>query len=431
MRERTKPKHSPLAANVPLFQDERHLQPRSYGLSGEIAVGATAYPVKRGQSALLLRILDALCVETERANFLGQVIAAVAEESAAHLAYLCLHCEDQDVLRLESCYVREGLAPVSAPRSFPDPIQRTAPSGSLWRELLRAPKPLLVPNALKDARVPFRDLLLTDGLSNLLLVPLLNGKKPLGLIGIMGPRSESYEPKEILLAQDLARQAVVALQLAKFVDNAKQDAVLQERSRVARDFHDTLAQGITGILLQMSLAEDIVVHNQQEALCHIKRASALARECMLEARRLVSSLQPGCLKEHCLASALQQLAAEVTSDTAVQVEFSVQCAAPELFPAIESELLHIGQEALTNILKHAGSSKVRIELTSDPQAVRLSIQDDGRGFDLSAAMPTHGFGLAGMQERASRIGGKLEIRSEPGCGTRIQIVVPVPKTKSC
>jgi signal transduction histidine kinase len=431
MRERSKANgQRARSADVSALQSIRHLQPRVTGLSGEFAAKGTC-AVTRGQQALLLKILDALCEQTERADFLAQVIAAVAEESAAHLAYLCLHCEDQDILRLESCYVREGLAPVSAPGSFPDSIQRTAPAGSLWRELLRAPKPILVPNALKDVRVPFRDLLLADGLNNLLLVPLLNGKRPLGLIGIMGPGPESYEPKEILLAQDLARQAVVALQLARFVDKARQDAVLQERSRVARDFHDTLAQGITGIVFQMNLAEGTVAQNQQEALRHIVRAQELARGCLREARRLVSSLQPLCLKKQCLASALQQLAAEVTSDTAVQVEFSVQCAAPELFPAIESELLHIGQEALTNILKHAGSSKIRIELTSDPQMVRLSIQDDGRGFDISATTPTQGFGLAGMKERASKIGGRLEIRSELGCGTQIQVVVPAGKTKFC
>lgn len=413
------------SADVSAFQNVRYLQPRVPRLSGEFAAEGSC-AVKRGQPALLFRILDALCVETERANFLGQVIAAVAEESAANLAYLCLHCEDQDVLRLEGCYVRERLA-MRSPKPASIQLPRTAPTGPLWRELLRVPKPLLVSNAMKDSRVPFREVLLSDGLNDLLLVPLLSGKKPLGLIGIMGTGLESYESEKIEMAQDLARQTVVALQLARFVDNASQDAVLEERSRVARDFHDTLAQGITGILLQMNLAEGTVVQNQQEALRHIRRAQELARGCVLEARRLVSSLQPPCLKEHCLASALKQLAVEVTSDTAVQVEFSMQCTAPDLFPAMEAELLHIGQEALTNILKHAGSSKVRIELTSDPQRVRLSIQDDGRGFDLSATTPPYGFGLAGMKERASRMGGKLEIHSELGCGTQIQVVVPAGK----
>jgi signal transduction histidine kinase len=431
MRERSKAngQRAP-SADVLAFQNLRHLQPRVPGLSGEFAAEGT-WAVTRGQQALLLRILNALCEQTEPANFLGKVVAAVAEEFAAHSAYLCLHCEDENVFRLEEWYVREDLARVQGPGTFSAQIPRIAPAGPLWQELLRATRPLLVVNAVKDTRVPFRDLLLADGLNDLLLIPLLSEKKPLGLIGIMGTGLESYEAEKIEMAQELARQTVVALQLARFVDNARQDAVLQERSRVARDFHDTLAQGITGILLQMNLAEGTIVQNQPEALRHIVRAQELARGCLREARRLVSSLQPLCLKEHCLASALQQLAAEVTSDTAVQVEFRMQCAAPDLFPAMEAELLHIGQEALTNILKHAGSSKVRIELTSDPQMVRLSIQDDGRGFDLSAATPTQGFGLAGMKERASKIGGKLEIRSELGCGTQIQVVVPAGKTKSC
>jgi len=431
MRERSKAngQRAP-SADVLAFQNLRHLQPRVPGLSGEFAAEGTC-AVTRGQQALLLKLLNALCEQTEPAKFLGKVVAAVAEEFAAHSAYLCLHCQDQNVFRLEEWYVREDLARVQGPGIFSAQIPRTAPAGPLWQELLRATRPLLVVNAVKDIRVPFRDLLLADGLNDLLLIPLLSEKKPLGLIGIMGTGLESYEAERIEMAQELARQTVVALQLARFVDNARRDAVLQERSRLARDFHDTLAQGITGILLQMNLAEGAVVQDQQEALRHIVRAQELARGCLGEARHLVSSLQPRCLKEHCLASALQQLAAELTSDTAVQVEFRVQCAAPDSFPAIEAELLHIGQEALTNILKHAGSSKVRIELTSDLQTVRLSIQDDGRGFDVSARAPTQGFGLAGMKERAIKIGGKLEIRSELGCGTQIQVVVPAGKTKSC
>jgi signal transduction histidine kinase len=431
MRERSKTNgQRAWSADVPALQNVRHLQPRITELSREFTAEGTCAVTGR-QLALLLRILNALCEQTEPVNFLGKVVAAVAEEFAAHSAYLCLHCEDQNVFRLAEWYVREDLARVQGPATLSARIPRTAPAGPLWQELLRTTKPLLIANAVKDTRVPFRDLLLADGLNDLLLIPLLSAKKPLGLIGILGAGLEFYKSAKIEMAQELGRQVVVALQLASFVDNTRQDAVLQERSRVARDFHDTLAQGITGILLQMNLAEGAIVQNQPEALRHIVRAQELARGCLGEARHLVYSLQPRCLKEHCLASALQQLTAEITSDTALQVEFRVQCAVPDLFPAMEAELLHISQEALTNILKHAGSAKVRIELTSDPQMVRLSIQDDGRGFDLSARTPTQGFGLAGMRERASKIGGRLEIRSELGCGTQIQVVVPAGKAKSC
>jgi len=399
-------------------------------MEDEIAVEAVSAPVRRGQRALLFRMLNALSAETELGNFLGQVVVAVAEQFAAHSAYLCLHCEEQNVLRLEGWYVREDLAPVRVSKTCPAQLPRTALPGPLWQKLFRIPKPLLVPNAVKDPRVPFRDLLSSDGLKSLLLVPLVSGKKPLGLIGIMSPGSESDDPEKIELAQGLAQQAVVALQLAILTDNAKRAALLQERSRMARDIHDTLAQGFAGILIQMNLAENVVFRDPQEAVRHIARARELARGCQAEARRLVFALQPRSLEKRCLASALQQLVAELTSDADVQIEFSVQCDAPLLFPEMEVELLHIGQEALTNVVKHAHATKVRIELTSDPQRVQLSIQDDGCGFDPFVATPTRRFGLAGMRERVRQMDGKLEIRSEPGCGTQIQVVVPCASEKA-
>lgn len=435
MREQTKANErsarSAAAPHHPVFPDERRSRSRSHEVNHAIAVDAVSGPVRQGQWALLFRMLDALSAETELGSFLGQVMVSVAEQLAAHSAYLCLHCEDQDVLRLEGWYVREDLACLRNPRSLSAQLPRTAPIGSLWQELLRAPGPFLVPNAVKDPRVPFRDLLVADGFKNLLLVPLLSGKKPLGLIGIMGPGSESYEAEKIELAQGLAQQTVVALQMVRLADHAKQAAVLQERSRMARDLHDTLAQALTGIVIQMNLAENTVVQSQREALRHIARARKLARDCLVEARRLVFALQPQALKRQCLGAALQQLAEELTSDTEVRIEFTCQGTADVLFPEVETELLHICQEALTNVVKHANSNNVSIELGFDPQWVRLSIQDNGQGFDLSTPTPTQRFGIAGMHERARQIGGKMEIRSEPGYGTRIQVVAPGGGGKPC
>ena len=431
MRERNKATgqsaRSGPAPHYSTLHDEQRPLSRTPARDREIAVENVSGAVRHGEPALFFRMLDALSDETDLDDFLHQVVFAVAEQFAAHSAYLCLYCEDQSVLRLAGWYVREDLSPVPVPATASAQIPRTAPAGSLWQELLRAPRPLLVPNAMKDPRVPFRDILSADGLKNLLLVPLLSAKKPLGLIGIMGPGSESYAAEMIELAQGIAQQTVIALQLARLAENAKQAAVLQERSRMARDLHDTLAQEVTGILIQLDLAENIVVQDQQEARRHIARARALARGCLAEARRLVFALQPRSLTKRCLAAALHQLAAELTSDTEVRLEFTLRGATPALRPEMEAELLHIGQEALTNVVKHARSSKVKIELTSDSHQVRLSIQDNGLGFDLSTATPTQRFGLAGMQERAMQMGGKLQIHSEPGCGTQIQVVVPAGK----
>jgi signal transduction histidine kinase len=203
----------------------------------------------------------------------------------------------------------------------------------------------------------------------------------------------------------------------------RQEALSEERNRVARELHDTLAQGFTGVVIQLEAAEDVLTVNTETARAHILRARSLARESLSEARRSALALRLQALKDSDLPTALARFAAHLTAGTSVQAEFVLHGVARPLPPEKEDNLLRITQEALTNVLRHANARKVRIDLSYNPRHVRLSIEDDGQGLNPGLG---NGLGLNTMRERAELIGGKLSVSSRPGEGTRIDAFVPVP-----
>jgi ligand-binding sensor domain-containing protein/signal transduction histidine kinase len=202
--------------------------------------------------------------------------------------------------------------------------------------------------------------------------------------------------------------------------------VLSERNRMARDIHDTLAQGFVGISLQLEAVGSMLEESPQRAKQHLDLAQDMVTHSLTEARRSVWDLRAHALDSADLAAALSETARQLTSGTAVEAQLSVVGASRRLDAAVENNLLRIGQEALTNAMKHARAKKIHIELSFQPKYIRLRIQDDGCGFETnnkSHSGDGH-FGLIGMQERAERLKGQLELNSRPGAGTEIIITVP-------
>ena len=203
-------------------------------------------------------------------------------------------------------------------------------------------------------------------------------------------------------------------------------AVLQERNRMAQEIHDTLAQGFTGITMQLEAARGLVKSDAEKAEYHLSRAAASARESLAEARRSVQDLRPLLLQDEALTEALTRLIAQVTTGTPVTGEFAIQGDARLLLPSVEDNLLRIAQEALTNALRHGNATRLRIVLTFTANNVQLRVEDNGQGFDALAPIQSGHYGLVGIRERAERLGGTLTIHSLPGQGTEIQVVVPTP-----
>ena len=200
--------------------------------------------------------------------------------------------------------------------------------------------------------------------------------------------------------------------------------VHEERERLSHEIHDTLAQGFTSVVAlsraaQAALARgDLAAAGERLALIEHTAADNLD-----EARLIVAELTPGHLQSRTLGEALERLGAAVTSETGMRAEVRVAGHPVPLGGSAEVVILRTAQEALSNVRKHAGAARVDLTLAyDDPDEVVLTVRDDGAGFDLDGARA--GFGLDGVQARAAEVGGAVEVRSEPGTGTTLRLVVP-------
>jgi PAS domain S-box-containing protein len=207
----------------------------------------------------------------------------------------------------------------------------------------------------------------------------------------------------------------------------KEMAVLEERSRMAGEIQDTLAQGFTGIVLQLEAAEQALDESPSEAPDHLSRAKGLARESLQEARRSVWGLLPHALEERPLDAALREEIRRFSAVGRERASFSLSGNRRELPSNVQAALLRICQESLTNVRRHAMATEVEVALTFYTEAVCLGVRDNGGGFDPEAVKGRGrqgGFGLTGMEERARLQRGTLEVRSHKGKGTLVEVKIP-------
>ena len=205
-------------------------------------------------------------------------------------------------------------------------------------------------------------------------------------------------------------------------------AVIQERNRMAGEIHDTLAQGFTGIVLQLEAGEQALEEGSAELPEHLTRAKQLARESLREARRSVWDLVPERLEHRSLEEALRGVVAQFEIDGPERCSFTRIGDTPEVPSGTQTALLRICQEALINARKHARATRVDVALTYMDSVARLTVNDDGIGFDGKArdASDDHsGFGLRGMEQRAGQLDGTLVIRRNDGGGTLVEAEIPL------
>jgi PAS domain S-box-containing protein len=204
---------------------------------------------------------------------------------------------------------------------------------------------------------------------------------------------------------------------------AEHTSILEERNRMAREIHDTLAQSFTGILLQVGAVTRVSVDISEATQVYLEMIDELARTGLAEARRSVAALRPQLLEEGNLESALHRLVSQMRSTIDTVLIYETQGTTYSLPADVENNLLRIGQEALTNAIKYACASEIRVELMYSQTQCILRVKDNGRGFGVGSAPVSSGFGLLGMSERAERIGAQLAIQSQPGQGTEIIVTI--------
>jgi signal transduction histidine kinase len=228
--------------------------------------------------------------------------------------------------------------------------------------------------------------------------------------------AEVSEAKSKLEAT-LAENAGLHQQL---LTQAREAGILDERQRMAREIHDTLAQGLTGIVTQLQAAEH-AADDPAGWRRHFAAATRLARESLTEARRSVDALRPEPLETARLSDALTSVAGRWSTLHGVPVQVTTTGTVRPLPPDVEVALLRTAQEGLANVAKHAGAARVGLTLSYMDHEVALDVRDDGRGFDPAEAK---GFGLVAMRQRIEALSGTLQVESEPGAGTAISASLP-------
>jgi signal transduction histidine kinase len=238
---------------------------------------------------------------------------------------------------------------------------------------------------------------------------------------LLTARSEPQERKREELVERLEEALHENAGLhAQLVVQARESGAQDERQRLAGEIHDTLAQGLAGIITQLQAAERSAAARGQKDE-HVARALRLARSSLAEARRSVRALAPQELGNAHLPDALRTLAERWSQDEGTRVHVEITGARAPLSPAIEVALFRVTQESLTNVAKHAEASRVGVTLSYTGTEVLLDVRDDGRGF---AKANDTGFGLTSMRQRIRGVGGHVEVQSAPGEGTSVSARVP-------
>jgi two-component system NarL family sensor kinase len=266
----------------------------------------------------------------------------------------------------------------------------------------------------------------TGGLRYHASIPLYAGEKKLGVMNVASPEWRGLSPEDLQLLSTVGDLLAIAVERARLFDRSARLGAVEERNRLAREIHDTLAQGLTATGLQLESAEALLEtgSDAEKARAALSRALSLTRANLEEARRSVLDLRAAPLEGRTLPEALGALVDRWEAETGVAARFKTVNAGRPLPPSVEVALYRVCQEALANVARHAGAGRVTVRLVATPEAVSLTIEDDGRGFDPSrVAGDRHG--LVGMRERVEMLGGGLDVRGLPGAGSRIEATVPL------
>nr|HMQ53563.1 GAF domain-containing protein [Anaerolineae bacterium] len=357
-------------------------------------------------------------------DVLNSAIDTVFEVLPIESCWICMYREEEDFMRLRA---QRGLSP--------DLIEQLEQEGSdsdqgLVGHVVRSGQPLLLgQSSLAQSTWPTDPLVTHGDWQFLAVTPLPAKDTTIGVLGVAGHSEHDFAGTELELLQAIGDQIAIAVVNARLYRRSREVATLEERNRVAREIHDTLAQGFTGIIINLQTAERLYPHDPDEALTTLRDACDLARQSLQEARRSVLNLRPGILEALTIDRALAQHLENFAAETGLKTEFKVSGYPSRLDIRTEHNLFRIAQEALTNVKRHARAKQVTVALEYNRASVSLTIADDGIGLNgahLAATNghnETHGFGLVGIHERVHQIGGRVSFTPPATGGTQIKVVV--------
>ncbi len=298
--------------------------------------------------------------------------------------------------------------------------------GSLAGEALRTNKTQRSDDAPHDPRA-YHPSITLGGTRTMLSVPMKTRQRSVGAISIYNKLGGgAFTERDASLASLFANQAAVAIENARLYEQTREYAVIEERNRLARDLHDSVTQSLFSVTLLSQAALSLWDRDPPKARERLERAHELSTGALAEMRALIFELRPMSLQEEGFISALKKHVAAVRSREGVDVSLSIEGRERRLPASVEEAAFRITQESLNNVIKHARATRTTVRVVFDEDALRVWTEDDGVGFNPGGRTKHRTMGMASMRERAEAVGGEVQVRSAPGRGTRISVVLPVP-----
>jgi two-component system sensor histidine kinase DevS len=284
----------------------------------------------------------------------------------------------------------------------------------------------IVTNELQQEATFIRQHVVDAGFQCLACIPLIAHGIVVGVMGVATRQLQPLEQREINLLTSIGTWAGTAIENMRLNQQGRRTAVIEERERIGMDLHDGIIQSIYAVGLALDYARLEVETNPNKALVKVEQAIEGLNSTIRDIRTYIMDLRPRQFRGENLMDSLQRLIEETQTNARLEVSFNGPENDALLLPTpIATALFHICQEALANIAKHAHAHQAKISLWEAPGRVFLEISDDGVGFDLSKMRLALGHGLANMHTRAHKMGGDLEIVSEPGKGTSVLAWIPL------
>jgi GAF domain-containing protein len=341
-------------------------------------------------------------------DLLHEIVRLVKETFGYYLVQIGLIEGDEMVFNV-------GLGPTFDDPQFQPPRVKVGGEGiTAW--VAATGEPLLVPDVSREPRY-----LLLPGWGEIkseLAVPLKTKSAIIGTLDVESNELNAFDESDVVVLQSLANQAAAAIENARLYEQARQAAALEERNRLARDLHDSAKQQALAASFQLGTALTLFDRDPQAARHHLMEADNLVDSVRRELTDLIHELRPPTVSEADFADTLNEYAVEWAHQNGIGVDVKVH-GRDELTLEIEQTLYRIMQEALANIARHSSASRVDLLLSYDTDAVRLTIADDGCGFDTGRQYD--GMGLRSMGERSASLNGDFAVESSPGCGTRVSV----------
>jgi signal transduction histidine kinase len=259
-----------------------------------------------------------------------------------------------------------------------------------------------------------------------LVIPLRVGQQAIGTLDVQMDRTDAFREDDLLVYQSLGDQIAIAIENARLYDRSRELAILEERTRLARELHDSVTQSLFSVHCQAGAVATYLDRDLARSKRELDELRRTAHDALQGMRELIFDLRPVSLKAAGLAAALRDQVEQqrTTGGPELLFEESGNCSLPL---RVEEHLLHIAQEALRNAIKHARAQRIMVSLIVEPDWVDLCVADDGQGFDPQslAAEERRSFGLIGLRERAKLLKGSLDVLSKPGEGTKVRVRVPI------